>query len=174
WEDERSPWHPATRDLLARSVEDGTPTLGICLGAQLLTMACGGAVDRGAHGLEVGAREVVPLPAAASDRLLSGIGGTAVAVQYHQDAMTRLPAGAVPLMTGSPYENQAYRLGEAAWAVQFHPEASPEIFASWTAGSGLDAAEDLNAEVKSAEPALIASWRPVAESFADVVRSRRP
>ncbi|MFB4274733.1 MULTISPECIES: type 1 glutamine amidotransferase [unclassified Nonomuraea] len=170
WEDERSPWQPATRDLLRRAVDDATPTLAVCLGAQLLTMACGGTVERGANGLEVGAREVTALPAAATDRLLSGV-GRAVAVQYHQDAMTRLPEGAVPLMTGSQYANQAYRLGEAAWAVQFHPEATPEIFASWTADSDLDAAEELNAEVKAAERDLVATWRPVAEAFADVVRS---
>ncbi|GAA4946771.1 GMP synthase-like glutamine amidotransferase [Nonomuraea thailandensis] len=171
WEDERSPWQPATRDLLRRAVDDATPTLAVCLGAQLLTLACGGVVERGANGLEVGAREVVALPAAGSDRLLSGVSGTVVAVQYHQDAMTRLPDGAVPLMTGSQYPNQAYRLGEAAWAVQFHPEATPEIFASWTADSDLDAAEDLNAEVKAAESALVATWRPVARAFADVVRN---
>ncbi|TYB61027.1 type 1 glutamine amidotransferase [Nonomuraea sp. PA05] len=179
WEDERSPWQPATRDLLRRAVDDATPTLAVCLGAQLLTMACGGTVERGANGLEVGAREVVALPAAASDRLLSSVAasdrllsgvGAAVAVQYHQDAMTRLPDGAVPLMTGSQYPNQAYRLGEAAWAVQFHPEATPEIFVSWTAESGLEAAEELNAEVKAAESALVATWRPVAQAFADVVR----
>ncbi|MFC4014828.1 type 1 glutamine amidotransferase [Nonomuraea purpurea] len=168
WEDERSPWQPATRDLLRRAVDEGTPTLGVCLGAQLLTMACGGTVERGANGLEVGLREVVALPAAASDPLLAGV-GECVAVQYHRDAMTRLPEGAVPLMTGRQYPNQAYRLGEAAWAVQFHPEATPEIFASWTHASGLDAAEELNTEVKAAEKALIATWRPVAEAFARVV-----
>lgn len=169
WEDERSPWQPATRDLLRRAVDDGTPTLAVCLGAQLLTMACGGVVERGANGLEVGLREVTALPAAASDPLLSGV-GSAVAVQYHQDAMTRLPDGAVPLMTGSQYPNQAYRLGEAAWAVQFHPEATPEIFASWTAESGLEQAEELNTRVKAAESVLVDTWRPVARAFADVVR----
>ncbi|MEO3871407.1 type 1 glutamine amidotransferase [Nonomuraea sp. B12E4] len=170
WEDERSPWQPATRDLLRRAVAEGTPTLAVCLGAQLLTTACGGTVERGANGLEVGACDVVALPAAASDRLLAGI-GTAVAVQYHQDAMTRLPDGAVPLMTGTRYQNQAYRLGESAWAVQFHPEATPEIFARWTEESGLETATELNTQVKAAEGALVATWRPVAEAFADVVRS---
>src|SRR5687767_8916337 len=67
WEDERSPWQPATRDLLRRAVDEATPTLAICLGAQLLTMACEGTVERGSHGFEVGAREVVALPAAGSD-----------------------------------------------------------------------------------------------------------
>ncbi|MEQ4716502.1 type 1 glutamine amidotransferase [Nonomuraea sp. B19D2] len=170
WEDERSPWLPATRDLLRLAVEESTPILAICLGAQLLTLACGGTVERGANGLEVGAREVVALPAAGDDRLFAGV-GTAVAVQYHQDAITRLPDGAVPLMTGAQYPNQGYRLGAAAWAVQFHPEATPEIFASWTAEPRLDAAEELNAEVKAAEGALVATWRPVAEAFAEVIRA---
>ncbi|WP_336210499.1 type 1 glutamine amidotransferase [Nonomuraea sp. LPB2021202275-12-8] len=170
WEDERFPWQPATRDLLRRSVGEGTPTLAICLGAQLMTMACGGTVELGGNGLEVGACEVVALPAAASDPLLSGV-GEAVAVQYHRDAMTRLPDGAVPLMTGTRYPNQAYRLGEAAWAVQFHPEATPEIFASWTSGSGLDAEQALNEGVRAAAGALEATWRPVAEAFAEVVRA---
>ncbi|MGI5270602.1 type 1 glutamine amidotransferase [Nonomuraea sp. CA-218870] len=167
WEDERFPWLPATRDLLRRAVEDGTPTLAVCLGAQLLTMACGGVVERGADGLEVGACEVVALPAASADPLLAGV-GRATAVQYHRDAMTRLPEGAVPLMTGDRYPNQAYRLGEAAWAVQFHPEATPGIFASWTSGTGL---EHLDEQVRAAAPALESTWRPVARAFASVVRA---
>ncbi|RSN16070.1 GMP synthase [Nonomuraea sp. WAC 01424] len=171
WEDERNPWQPATRALLRRAVEEGTPTLGICLGAQLLTLALGGAVERGGAGLEVGACEVVALPAAASDRLLSGVPDTATAVQYHQDAMTRLPEGAVPLMTGARYPNQAYRVGERAWAVQFHPEATPEIFTEWTAESGLAAAEELNAGVEAARDALVSTWRPVVQAFAEVVRA---
>ncbi|NUW40076.1 type 1 glutamine amidotransferase [Nonomuraea rhodomycinica] len=169
WEDERCPWLPATRELLRRAVLDGTPTLGICLGAQLMTMACGGAVERGGDGLEVGLCEVSALPEAASDRLLSGI-GTAVAVQYHQDVMARLPEGAVPLLTGTPYPNQAYRLGDSAWAVQFHPEATPEIFASWAGSSTLARAEELVEAVRAAEDKLVSTWRPVAEAFASVVR----
>ncbi|MCG5212157.1 type 1 glutamine amidotransferase [Streptosporangium sp. KLBMP 9127] len=177
WDDEGYPWLPATRELLRRSAGDGVPTLGVCLGGQLLTLACGGAVERGDHGLEVGLRPVRPLPAAAGDRLLGEVGAT-VAVQYHQDVMARLPAGAVPLMTGEPYENQAYRLGEAAWAVQFHPEATPEIFAGWTAGStgalaaaGFSARE-LDAQVAAAEERLVQSWRPVAAAFAALVTGK--
>lgn len=173
WDDEGAPWLPATRDLLRRSVEAGTPTLGICLGAQLMTIACGGTVERGTEGREVGARLVTPLPAAAGDRLFRGI-GPAVAVQGHQDVMTVLPAGAVLLATSEQYPHQAYRLGSSAWAVQFHPEATPEIFIGWTAADDFLAAdgyvaEDVIAEVKAAEERMIAAWRPLTEAFADVV-----
>ncbi|MGW5683452.1 type 1 glutamine amidotransferase [Nonomuraea sp. NPDC003754] len=164
WDDARYPWLPATRELLRAGVADGTPTLGICLGAQLMTIACGGTVERGGDGLEVGAREVVALPAAAGDALLGGL-DRAVAVQYHQDVMTVLPEGAVLLATGEQYPHQAYRLGERAWAVQFHPEATPEIFAGW------NSPEDLVVEVKRAEEDLVAAWRPLAEAFGEVVRT---
>ncbi|WP_326821230.1 type 1 glutamine amidotransferase [Streptosporangium sp. NBC_01639] len=176
WEDEQYPWLPATRDLIRSSVGGGVPTLGICLGAQLMTLACGGAVERGEHGLEVGATEIVPLPAADADPLFAGI-GPALAVQYHGDAMTRLPAGAVRLATGDPYPNQAYRLGERAWAVQFHPEATPEIFTEWTSGSADQltargySVEELGTQVKEAEPRLIDAWRPLARRFAAAVQT---
>ncbi|MFC7643649.1 type 1 glutamine amidotransferase [Streptosporangium lutulentum] len=176
WEDERYPWLPATRDLIRHSVDGGVPTLGICLGAQLMTLACGGVVERGGHGLEVGAREVVPLPAAGADPLFGGL-GPALAVQYHRDAMTALPEGAVPLATGDPYPHQAYRLGDRAWAVQFHPEATPEIFIGWTVDSADHltergySVEELNTQVKEARESLVGAWRPLAERFATVVQS---
>ncbi|MFI6511459.1 type 1 glutamine amidotransferase [Streptosporangium sp. NPDC050855] len=176
WEDERFAWLPATRDLIRDSVGAGVPTLGVCLGAQLMTLACGGTVERGAHGLEVGAREIVPLPAAADDPLFAGL-APAPAVQYHRDAITGLPPGAVVLATGDPYPNQAYRLGANAWAVQFHPEATPEIFAGWTAGSaghltGLGhSVEELDAGVERVRDRLVAAWRPLAERFATAVQT---
>jgi GMP synthase (glutamine-hydrolysing) len=122
WDDEGYGWLPATRALIARSVEDGVPTLGICLGAQLMTIACGGTVERGAEGLEVGLTTVEPLPEAADDPVFGGLPDRPIrAVQYHYDATTVLPPGAVRLVTGEQYPNQAYRLGANAWAVQFHP-----------------------------------------------------
>ena len=181
WQDEEYPWLPATRELIARSVADGVPTLGICLGAQLMTLACGGAVEPGGHGLEAGVVPVDPLPAAAGagDPLLGHLSAAAPAVQFHYDACVALPPGAVPLATGAVYPNQAYRLGEAAWAVQFHPEATTEIFRGWLekgrddlTARGFDVPA-LAAAVEQAEPRLVAAWRPLAEGFAAVVRRER-
>ncbi|MEV7802712.1 type 1 glutamine amidotransferase [Microbispora sp. NPDC088329] len=169
WDDEGYGWLPATRGLIARAVDEGVPTLGICLGAQLMTMACGGTVERGDAGLEIGLGEIEPLPEAAADPLLSALPpGPVRAVQYHHDAMTTLPAGAVRLATGARYANQAYRLGDRAWAVQFHPEATAAIFASWTGGGELppERAEELNAQVEAAGDELERTWKPLAEAFA--------
>src|SRR6516225_1071278 len=50
YDDDDAPWLPAVRGLLASAVDDGVPTIGICLGAQLLAVAAGGAVEKGAAG----------------------------------------------------------------------------------------------------------------------------
>jgi GMP synthase-like glutamine amidotransferase len=134
-DDDVAPWLPATRRLLAAGVEAGVPTLGICLGAQLLAVATGGHVGRGAAGLEVGVVAVRLTAAAADDALLGPVGvacGPAPLVpQFHQDAVTRLPAGAVLLATGERYPHQAYRLGRCAWGLQYHPEVTADDWALW-------------------------------------------
>src|ERR1700722_888257 len=56
------------RDALARAL----PTLGVCLGAQLLALAAGGAVYPGADGPEVGWSEVELLRTSDGDALLAG------------------------------------------------------------------------------------------------------
>jgi GMP synthase (glutamine-hydrolysing) len=146
WDDQVAPWLPDTRTLLATAVDQGVPVLGICLGAQLLAAACGGEVGRGGAGLEVGVVPLVPLPAAGHDPVLSAVPGvvpgsaperTALgfpAAQWHQDAVITLPAGAVPLVTGDTYPHQAYRLGERAWGVQYHPEVTRSDWATWVQG----------------------------------------
>jgi GMP synthase (glutamine-hydrolysing) len=70
-DDDRAPWLPATRGLLRRAAEARAPTLGICLGAQLLALGCGGQVESGAHGCHIGpVWETIDVP---DDPLLSGL-----------------------------------------------------------------------------------------------------
>src|SRR4051812_48674131 len=75
WEDDRAPWLPATRRLLARATADGLPVLGVCLGAQLLALACDGRAEPGDRGLEVGLAAVRVLPEAHGDPLFAGVLG---------------------------------------------------------------------------------------------------
>lgn len=66
WEDGLYPWLPATRALLHAGVTGGTPTFGICLGAELMVVALGGSVERRSTP-QVGMHNLNLLPAAASD-----------------------------------------------------------------------------------------------------------
>lgn len=175
-EDDTCPWLPATRALLARAVADGLPTFGICLGAELLVVACGGTVRRGTVGPELGVLTNDPTPDAAGDPVLASLQPGAPVLQWHWEELAELPAGAVLLATSPAYRNQAFRLGEAAWGVQGHPEVTPAITADWAredsplllAAGRAPAA--LVAEVEAATPQLVATWRPVADAFAAVVR----
>ena len=179
WDDDLAPWLPATRRLIATAVDDGLPTLGICLGGQLLAAACGGDVRRGDDGLEVGVVDVTPLPAAQVDPLLAGVPQTRAggfrAAQWHQDAVVELPPGAVRLVTGSRYQNQAFRLGERAWGVQYHPEVTATDWAAWVHGgtgslveAGVDPAS-LTGAVVAAEDGLQQIAVAHALAFADLV-----
>jgi GMP synthase-like glutamine amidotransferase len=130
-DDDVAPWLPATRRLLAAATADGTPTLGVCLGAQLLAVATGGEVRRGADGPEIGAHLAAKRDAATADPLFADLPMTPDVMHYHYDVITRLPPGAVLLLTSNGYPNQAFRVGDAAWGVQFHIETTAADVRAW-------------------------------------------
>jgi GMP synthase-like glutamine amidotransferase len=161
-DDEIAPWLPATRALLATAIDDGVPTLGICLGAQMLAVAAGGEVTRGAAGPELGLGTVMVNE---SDALLDA--GPLTVVQWHNDTVTRLPDDAQLLASSDRYEVQAFRVGEVAWGLQFHIEATPEMVREW---AGNDAVEASVVEaVRFAEDELRTVGNRIAERFARIV-----
>ena len=180
WEDERAHWLPRTRALMAEAVEEGVPLFGICLGAQLLAHATGGRVEPGAVGIEAGLSTIRPTQAAADDPLMSALPAAGYpGPQGHHDSITELPPGAVLLATGDIYQHQAYRLGDAAWAVQYHPEVTADDFEAWmrddaeeVAAVGKDAA-DVAREARAADAELDDLARAHAEAFLSVVAGTR-
>jgi len=175
WEDHRAPWLPELRALVASAVASGAPVLGVCLGGQVVTLACGGVVDR-APVAEVGVYELDLLPAAAEDPLFSVLPDRAPVAQYHGDAMLEVPEGAVLLASTPDCPIQAYRLGARAWAVQFHPEVDAEIVSSWFADDPGPVEKcgrttgSVIAEMVERAPEMRDAWRPFAHAFAAVVR----
>jgi GMP synthase-like glutamine amidotransferase len=177
-DDSRCAWLPAVRALMAEAVESAVPLLGICLGAQLLTLACGGAVRRGHRGPELGVLDLVLHAAAGADPLFAGLASPSPVVQWHWEEIVALPPGATLLASSRTYTNQVFRVGGCAWGVQGHPEVTSQIAADWgredsplliAAGRQPD---ELVAEVRRNEAVLAETWRPVAEAFAAVVRLR--
>jgi GMP synthase (glutamine-hydrolysing) len=180
WDDEIAPWLPATRRLLADAVRQQVPTLGICLGAQLLAAACGGTVERGAAGLELGLTPVTPLPACIADPFFGRVDRALEADrrrgkqeswavhQYHYDAVTRLPADAELLVTGQRYPQQGFRVGSTAWGVQYHPEVSTRGFVRWVDSARLtgELAQDAGARVLPPIRAAEAVQRRLASAHA--------
>lgn len=179
-DDEVAPWLPATRDLLRDAVRTGVPTLGVCLGAQLLAAALGGVVRRGEAGPEIGPALVARRDAAAADPLFGSVPFTPDVLQWHYDEIVQLPPAATLLASSTRYPHQAFRVGERAWGVQFHLETTPEMVLRWAAEDAAEMAEegwDVAAAVErwdldTLHADLAEVWEPFARRFAEVVRER--
>ncbi|MGW4108456.1 type 1 glutamine amidotransferase, partial [Streptomyces sp. NPDC004976] len=93
YDEDQAPWLSAACDLLRQAVARDLPTLGICLGMELLTVACGGKV-RHSDRPEVGLCELTPLLPATRDELfapLTELGTPPCAVQWHWEETAVLP-----------------------------------------------------------------------------------
>lgn len=178
YDEDSAPWLRATKDLLRAGVASGLPTLGICLGGQLLAEACGGRVAKGVEGIEAGARLVAKRDASWEDELLSDVPLTPTVVQWHEDAIVDLPAGALLLASSPKYVNQAFRVGSRAWGLQFHIEAQPEMVRRWAvtaAGAVREAGLDpvaLGERAVDELPEIEACWRPAMVRFAELAQGR--
>ncbi len=107
--------------LIADALDVGLPMLGVCLGSQLLAVAAGGRVMVGRNGLEVGWAPVRFAAAAADDPILSTVPTELTVLHWHGETY-ELPPGAVPLASSPSYSQQAFRVGDRAWGLQFHVE----------------------------------------------------
>lgn len=138
-DDAKHPWLADVRRLLSKAAAKQLPTLGICLGAQLLAVATGGRVEVGADGPEVGPHLVAKKDAAWIDPLFAELPLMQDVLQFHSDAITRLPPGAELLASAPRYPNQAFRFGRCVYGVQFHIETTPAVVESWAAESPQEA-----------------------------------
>jgi len=133
---------PTRRDeltLLASAVAAGVPTLGVCLGAQLLAAAVGGAAVPGEAGLEIGWGPVWLVPEAKDDPLLADLDGELTVLHWHGDTVV-LPSDAVLLASSDRYANQAFRVAPRAWGLQFHVEVTLAAVVGYVEAFGGDTA----------------------------------
>jgi GMP synthase (glutamine-hydrolysing) len=111
------------RDAFKRNV----PTLGICLGSQLIAGALGGTVYRGSK-KEIGWQEI-SITKKGLNRLFKGLDNNNLRVfQWHGDTYT-LPQGAEVLAYSDLYP-QAFRVG-SLYGLQFHVEVTADMINLW-------------------------------------------
>ena len=169
-------WFPALESLLRKAVRASVPTLGICLGGQLLATAHSGLVEPAVAGPEVGARLVARRDAADWDPLFAPLPMLQDVLQWHHDEISELPAGAVLLAASTDYPHQAFRVGQRAWGLQFHIECDVAMIADWVS-TNLPVLEEIGltpegvlTQVEAAMDHMAEIWQPFAERFVALVR----
>jgi GMP synthase (glutamine-hydrolysing) len=137
YETESYPFITQEIALIEHRLRRQLPTLGICLGAQLMAKALGSRVYAG-HIKEIGWGSIRVTEAGASSCLKS-LGDDAQVLHWHGDTFD-LPDAASRLASNANYENQAFAYGDKALALQFHLEAEPRQLEEWYVGHAAELA----------------------------------
>jgi len=112
-------------------LERNIPLLGICFGHQLLAEAMGGHADYHPKGREIGTVSIQLTPEGKQDRLLGALPDDFLAHTTHAQTVIKLPPNALRLAENSFEIHHAFRLGDSAWGMQFHPEFSADIMSAY-------------------------------------------
>ena len=170
---DRLPWSIAVEAWLPMALGAEIPLLGICYGHQLLAQAMGGEVGFHPRGKEIGTVSVHMRDEAENDALFRGLPRTFAAHVTHAQSVFRLPPKAVHLAFNAYEPYHAFRIGECAWGVQFHPEYDVRIMRDYIEAQA-DELETAGRNVQEIRDAVTDT--PVAASllkvFTGLIRSR--
>jgi GMP synthase (glutamine-hydrolysing) len=123
-------------ELVGDRLASDRPTLGICLGAQLLAVAAGGSVRPGSAA-EIGYAPVT-LTHAARGSVLEPLRGVPV-LHWHGDVISTPPE--LPPLASTPLcENQAFSPSPNVLGLQFHLEAESASLERWLIGHAYELA----------------------------------
>ena len=157
--------------LIREAFAAGVPLLGICLGHQLIATALGAELHRNAaNEVGLGTVEVV-----ANDAVFGAKATESTVLHWHHDVVDA-PDGASVLASTPQTPNQAFRIGEAVFATQFHAEVDSAMLATWLAEPAM--ANDLDAAAQASLPLEFAAaekrMRPLADAaFGAFARANR-
>jgi len=153
-QDAEHPWLGGEVDFIAEALAQGVPTIGVCLGAQLVARAAGAGVGP-AERAEVGWFTVELSDDGARDPVVGVLPPHVDAFQWHYYTFD-LPDGAVQLAANAN-ARQAYRLGDRAWAIQFHAEVERHMLDRWFV-EGADELPKPRDELEAETDRLLGGW----------------
>ena len=155
------------------------PTLGICLGHQLVAVALGGRSEPNPAGQQVGLFDIGWTADAADDALLGAVASPRRGVQWNTDVVTELPEGATALAADArPARTRSARFAPPPGGCSCTPRSTGPCSSSWAAGDrddhlekGIDQ-EAVLGEIDAARAELDEAWRPLATRFAELAGRR--
>jgi GMP synthase (glutamine-hydrolysing) len=153
---EELPWSLRLEAWIPTLLKAEVPLLGVCYGHQLLAKCMGGAVTFHPQGKEIGTVEIELKPETVDDALFQNLPRQFVVHTSHSQTVRHLPPGAIRLASNAHEPNHAFRLGDSAWGVQFHPEYDADVMRSYIVeqqaeleAAGKDVTELLNAVIET-------------------------
>ena len=170
---QRLDWSERTRQWLPSVLEGGVPILAVCYGHQLLAEALDGTVGANPNGREIGTIRVELSAEGLSDPLLGSLGEPVLDVQAtHVESVLRLPPPAI-LLGSSPLDpHQAYRIGDRAWGVQFHPEIDARVSRAYVTGRAERLREEgLDPDALAADVRDTPAGTSILRRFTELVRA---
>jgi GMP synthase (glutamine-hydrolysing) len=135
-DEEKYPFLEDEIDMLAMRLRSDLPTLGICLGAQLMARALGAKVYPGPQ-KEIGWKELQLTDEGQQSALRHLSKEKTPVLHWHGDTFD-VPKGAVHLASTDAVKNQAFSWKKKGLAVQFHPEVTPQGMERWFIGHSLE------------------------------------
>jgi GMP synthase (glutamine-hydrolysing) len=157
YEEAQYPFLTQELRLIEQALSHSLPTLGVCLGGQLLAAALGASVQPGGQ-REIGWHPVTFTENAAEDALWRGTRSPFTGFHWHGDFF-ELPAGATSLAFSARTPCQAFRFRSNVYSFQFHLEVTEAIIQNWTAAfaaelteAGLEAATILGGMTEHLTP----------------------
>jgi GMP synthase (glutamine-hydrolysing) len=153
------PWLREENFFLQRLLDLRKPVLGVCLGAQLLAKAAGAPVGPATEP-EIGWFAVDLTDEAADDPVLGSLPARFDAFQWHY-YKHGVPAGGVELARNDLC-TQAFRLGDCAWGVQFHPEVTLAQVEAW-----MEEDEPVPPGLLDETRARIGNWNELGKGLCD-------
>ena len=131
WDVEECPWLIDEKAAIRTWVRElRRPFLGLCLGHQLLADALGGTCGP-QRPAEIGVMDVELTDAGVADPLFAGLDRRQKCLNWHSVQVAQAPDDAVILASSSACANQAMRVGENAWSMQYHVEVEPDTVTNW-------------------------------------------
>jgi len=129
YEEERFPFLKDEDRVIKRAMDRGIPILGICLGAQLIAKANNARVEKGDK-KEIGWYELKLSRWGKEDVVFGGFPERLTVFQWHGDTFG-IPDGATHLAGSELFSNQAYRIGDNIYGLQFHLEVTEGMIRQW-------------------------------------------
>jgi GMP synthase-like glutamine amidotransferase len=131
WDVEEYPWLIDEKAAIRTWVRElRRPFLGLCLGHQLLADALGGTCGP-QRPAEIGVMDVELTDAGVADPLFAGLDRRQKCLNWHSVQVAQAPDDAVILASSSACANQAMRVAENAWSMQYHVEVELDTVTNW-------------------------------------------